>query len=126
VGKSIEENKAATRIESIKKSASAYLGKYISKGEKCVAQLIADGYEEFLPSSWVTKSESMLSMFRDSVVIVVGENVRELMETMQDSPDVFCRWSRNLKIKMASGFECWLGFIGYVNYDGLRLIRLLT
>lgn len=122
---SIDKRGAATRIESIKKSAAAYLGKYVSKGEKCVQQLIQDGYEEFLPSSWVTKTASMLAMFRASIVNIEGELAQTLMDTLQSNCSIFCRWSRNLRIPIASGVEIWLGFIGYLSIDGLKMFNLL-
>lgn len=116
------------RVESIKKSAAAYLGKYISKGEKCVQQLIEQGCENYLPASWVTKTLSMLAMFRRSIVTISGNKAREIMETLQDNSAIFCRWSRDLRIKLSTGIDCWLGFIGYVSREGfayLETIRML-
>jgi len=117
---------SSVRVESIRKSAAAYLGKYISKGEKCVEQLIAGGYEQFLPSSWVTKTALMLSMFRASIITIVGKEAREIMEALQDNASVFCRWSRNLRLELASGIECWLGFVGYLSVGGIAYLRTMA
>jgi len=117
---------ASTRIESIKKSVSAYLAKYISKGEKCVSGMIESGYEEFLPSSWVTKSASMLQMFRLSIVVISGVKGREIMETLQDNASVLCRYSRNLLIPIGDKLSCWIAFIGYLNDSGLKMVQLLN
>lgn len=118
----------STRVESIKKSSAAYLGKYVSKGEKCIQQLIQDGYEKYLPSSWVTRTLSMLAMFRGSIVTISGDKAREIMETLQDNASIFCRWGRDLRIQLSTGIDCWLGFIGYLSGDGfayLDSIRVL-
>lgn len=47
-----EDVKASGRLESIKKSAVGYLGKYLSKGKKAVRQLVEAGSGELMPSSW--------------------------------------------------------------------------
>lgn len=115
---------SSTRVESIKKSAAAYLGKYVSKGEECVEQLIEDGYEEYLPSSWVTKTKGMLAMFKASIVCITGERATTLMDSLRESREVFCRWSKDLFLEFDDGFKAWIGFIGYLNPDGRRMMKL--
>lgn len=116
---------ASVRIESIKKSASAYLGKYISKGEKCVQRMIDGGFDEYLPSSWVTKSLSMLKRFKRSIVNIEGDIARVLMEALQDNSSILTRWSKNLSIPYGDGLMVWIGFIGFFNIEGWRLFNLL-
>ncbi len=115
---------SSTRVESIRKSASAYLGKYVSKGEKCVQQMIQDGYEEFLPSSWVTKTREMLSMFRESIVKITGSRATFLSDNLREFRTTFCRWSKDLILDFDDGGSCWIGFTGYLNADGYKFLAL--
>lgn len=121
-----ENRTAASRVERITKSVSAYLGKYMSKGEKLVDQVIQDGNSEFLPSSWVTKTTEMLRLFQASILRINGLKGREIMELLQTNASTFCRYSRDLKIEIEAGFEIWIAFIGYLNSEGWRLIKAFT
>jgi len=51
----------------VQKSASAYLGKYISKGCTVVEAMKEAGYSEF-PKQWWTASMQMKKMFKESIV----------------------------------------------------------
>lgn len=121
-----EHSNASVNIERVKKSVSAYLGKYLTKSERCTEKVIQAGCENYLPSSWVTKTASMLAMFRRSIVTIVGNEARTIMETLQDNASIFCRWSHNLKIEMQSGVNVWIGFIGYLSRAGSLLLSKST
>ncbi len=115
---------ASTRVERVRKSAAAYLGKYISKGEKCVAQMIEDGYEAFLPSSWITKTHEMLEMFLSSIVKIVGEQATFLSDNLRAFRNIFCKWSKDVILNFADGGSAWIGFIGFLNQDGRKMCAL--
>lgn len=51
----------------VRKSASAYLGKYMSKGCKVIASMREKGWEEF-PKQWWSASASVKKMFKDSII----------------------------------------------------------
>lgn len=114
---------SAVRIESIKRSVGAYLGKYMSKSDAVVDGIIADGREECLPSSWVTRSMSMLKMFNLSIVRFNIEDSISISHAIMDNASIFCRWSRHLWIEVESGFNVWLGFVGYFNSEGFKLLK---
>lgn len=115
---------ASTRVERIRKSAAAYLGKYISKGEKCVAQMIEDGYEAFLPSSWISKTHEMLEMFLSSIVKIVGERATFLSDNLRAFRNIFCKWSKDLILNFSDGGSAWIGFIGFLSQDGRKMCAL--
>lgn len=115
---------AAVRLESIRKSAASYLGKYMSKGAQVAEMLIQDGHSDCLPSSWVTRSISMLRLFQSSIVRFNIEDSRSIHDTLQDNFSIFVRWGRNLTIEMESGMRVWLGLCGFLNREGLKMIRL--
>ncbi len=115
---------ASTRVERIRKSAAAYLGKYISKGEKCVTQMIEDGYEAFLPSSWITKTHEMLELFLSSIVKIVGERATFLSDNLRAFRNIFCKWCKDVILNFADGGSAWIGFIGFLNQDGRKMCAL--
>lgn len=115
--------RAAVRVESIKKSAASYLGKYVSKGEKCVQALIENGHIEKLPSSWVTRSTSILKLFQSSISILNGEDAILWLDYLTGVGSHLCRWKRHLYIDGKDGTPLWLGFIGYLSRQGLKEYR---
>lgn len=126
VGISEQHSQSAVNVQRIKRNAGAYLGKYLSKGENVISQCIENGLEAMLPASWVTRSISMLKMFKVSIVRFNIEDSRSMHDAIQDNVSIFCRWFRNLTIEMDSGHKVWLAAIGYLNKEGLRLVSLYT
>jgi len=51
--------KAACQLQSVKKDAAGYLGKYVSKGVTAIAAVLADGFEWALPKQWWSCSRSL-------------------------------------------------------------------
>lgn len=50
---------AAANMQRVRKSAAAYLAKYISKGVGCVTRIIEDGYSDWLPKQWFSCSRTL-------------------------------------------------------------------
>lgn len=120
-----EHNAAAVNVQRIKRSASSYLGKYLSKGQSIVEWAVENGYQHCLPSSWVTRSLSMLKMYKVSILKITGEQASILNELFQSFPSMYCRWSRHLNIEIESSFNIWIAFIGYLNGNGLKVVNCL-
>lgn len=60
-------HKGSVKLEPIHTSASAYIGKYISKGATVVDAMQEKGYSEF-PKQWWTACKRCKKMFKESVV----------------------------------------------------------
>lgn len=56
----------------VKKSSSAYLGKYMSKGSSVLKQMSDEGWDEF-PCQWWQASASVKELFKKSIVHLGGE-----------------------------------------------------
>jgi hypothetical protein len=56
-----------TRIESVQKSASRYLGKYLSKGGKVIDEIIEAGRRDELPSKWDRIADSLRSKVKQEI-----------------------------------------------------------
>ncbi len=50
---------SACQLQSVKKDAAGYLGKYVSKGVTAIASVVADGFEWALPKQWWSCSRSL-------------------------------------------------------------------
>jgi len=124
VGTPFQYDKSAINVQRVKRSAGAYLGKYLSKGESIIQWAVENGMEFMLPSSWVTRSISMLKMFKASIVRFNIEDSRSIHDVLQDNFSIFCRWSRNITIEMDSGHKCWLAFCGFLNRAGMEMLRI--
>lgn len=66
---SFEDYLASIDAQVVKKSASAYLGKYVSKGTKVVGKMLEDGYES-LPKQWWSASAQAKKMFKASIIYI--------------------------------------------------------
>lgn len=82
--------KAATRIEPVKRSAVAYLAKYISKGEKDMAKFKTD----LLPSSWWTCTRELVRFVRSRMVFIRGEWASSIRDWLKGSGDL--AWDRDV------------------------------
>lgn len=111
---------AAVSLESVKTSAAAYLGKYMSKSEVVVKVAIENGDIEKLPSSWMSKTSSMLKLFQSSISILNGESAILWLDYLTGSGSHLCRWKRHLYIDGNDGTRIWLAFIGYLTSEGQK------
>lgn len=81
------EWKAVERIERIKKSASGYIGKYMSKGLKS-ALLIAESCPDVaLPSTWYNLSQTMRRWYKRSIVILSRELAGYIVELIENKEE---------------------------------------
>ena len=79
--------RAVERLERIKKSASGYIGKYMSKGLKS-AQLISEVRPDVvLPSTWYNLSQSMRRWYKKSVVILSRELAGYIVELIENKEE---------------------------------------
>jgi hypothetical protein len=59
---------AVENVVGVKRSASGYLGKYMSKGASVCADLIKKGKQNFLPSSWWNCTNALKKQVIDAVI----------------------------------------------------------
>lgn len=63
----LKQNKGSVKLESIKVSAAAYLGKYMTKGCKVVASMQEKEWNEF-PKQWWSTCMYCRKLFKDSII----------------------------------------------------------
>lgn len=59
---------ASVDCQVVKKSASSYLGKYMSKGGAVVKDIVDDGYGELLPRQWWTATNVLKKKYQKSII----------------------------------------------------------
>lgn len=93
---------ASVDAQIVKKSASAYLGKYLSKGCKVVSSMQEAGYTDF-PGQWWSASMQCKKMLKDSIVRMDAKT----------SEDIFYRLADYLE----EGLVTWCNYI-FVEHAG--------
>jgi len=68
-------SQSCENLKMVKKSASGYLGKYMSKGTKIVSQVVDAKGEEYIPSAWYTCSQSLKDAYVKSVAVAWDDDV---------------------------------------------------
>jgi hypothetical protein len=117
-----DQKKNSIDVEGVRKSAAAYLGKYMSKGVATVKALIEKGHAERLPSTWVHRSKSMLQSYRAAIVKLSGERCERLMKLIEQDWILHVRWFQDIVIKTGDGHEIAWGRAGYLTPAGQSLI----
>lgn len=111
--------RSATRIENVKKSASGYLGKYISKGSKAV-KLCNPTY---IPSSWIMLSRSLVRKVNALTIKIQGQLAEQLYDYFQQNQHLFS-FSRFVEKETPDGFTYCLGWYGKIQnravFHGVR------
>lgn len=64
LGKPVLSVASACQLKQVKGSAEGYLGKYMSKGGKAIADIVADGFEWALPKQWWNCSRSIVGRMK--------------------------------------------------------------
>lgn len=63
---------ASIDISVVRKSAIAYLGKYLSKGEKICSQIVKEGNERILPKHWSGVTKFLHDQIKEATRVIKG------------------------------------------------------
>lgn len=92
----------STKLELIRSSAAAYIGKYISKGAKVVESMKEKGFEEF-PKQWWTACMYAKKLFKSSIVALDTHTCSAIfygLEHFLHTGDVI--WGRFVEVEYGS------------------------
>lgn len=110
--------KAATRVETVRKSVEGYLGKYMTKGSATLSKVIEEdpGIAEFLPSAWWNCS---LKLKRAVGKRITGgySTARKLIKDIRAS-DTRVDFHRTVEIQDSNGFPVPVAIIGRLSGEG--------
>lgn len=118
---------ASENCQRVRKDASGYLGKYLSKGVKSAGKIRASGRERYLPYTWYSRSISLLRRVKKATI-----RDREIAEFLTA---VFCRrltlqsvsFYREICIESPSFGEMVIGYVGKFRFhpNGMGADNLL-
>ncbi len=125
---------AATRIESVRKSAKGYLGKYMSKGGEIIELVKAAGKSDYLPHAWWGISHGLRKIVKDNIVIL-NEKTQNLIvdniQALKDSgyiawyyPIYTTIWFENESEEILIGYVG--GFSNFESFDYFKNLQLIS
>lgn len=103
--------RACERVESLRKSASGYLGKYMSKGLKACQKLRAMFPGVKFPSCWYVCTNSLRRRVKSGVLRVSGDMGRVLADLVESRDDEFVAYVSPVKVNWAD-IQLTIGYTG--------------
>lgn len=114
---------ASIDAQVIRKSAAAYLGKYISKGGEILQELIEKGFEEHFPKQWWTASKVMKAMIKDSIIRLDSDCCNFMFYNLGNCiADGWLSWCNFVDVETKPGEYMTVGCVGVFSeeyYDNL-------
>ncbi|WP_017291665.1 hypothetical protein [Leptolyngbya boryana] len=111
---------AAVNVQRIKKSASAYMGKYLSKGTQTTQKIIDSGKAHLLPKAWYFCTQVLLERIKKATRVVSGNLAHEIYEHVLSHATEYLNYHRNIKAKCSDGREITVGWYGYLTKRGMQ------
>lgn len=118
----VNGHKGGVKLESVRSSASAYLGKYISKGCKVVEAMQEKGYEEF-PKQWWTASMRCKKIFKASVINISPHTCKSFFYNLDAYVEAgMITWARFVDVCIGGEYRT-MGLAGKVSSECYQLLR---
>lgn len=110
-------------IQRVKKDASGYLGKYLSKGAKDLQRPEVKEWIHVFPSSWWTCSNSLKAKVSTRVKSVSGERGRFLLDmcTCNEIVDAF-KYVKPVVLTFEDNSQICIGWYGQLNNAGMEML----
>lgn len=113
---------AACQLKSVKESAEGYLGKYMSKGAKVCAVVIADGFGDWLPRQWWNCSRELVRRMETDMRIF-SHGISWLAEkATEENSDIFLFFS-NVMLERDDGSRYAIASYGRLSKSANGLVR---
>lgn len=119
----VDQQKNSIDVKGIRKSASAYLGKYMSKGVAVVDDLVRKGYGSMLPSTWVHRSADMLHSYRAAITKRSREACERVMQAIEEDWKLHVRWFQDIVLRFGDGHDVNWGRCGYLTPQGIAAVH---
>lgn len=122
LGTDVGEVPCACNLQRVRKSASGYLGKYMSKGSKTVQAMVAAGFDGWLPKQWWSCSQSLRRR-----IDVETEDISELAETLVSPRNLEASglwlWHKEVLLEMDDGQSCCLCIYGALKVTAIAMLK---
>lgn len=118
----LEDVAATGNLQRVNKSASGYMGKYLTKGAKAVTDLVSKGFSGWMPKQWwgcshrlrrrIDKETRRIDCFADVL----------LEKTLEKSAGAW-KWYRHVEIEMNESHKFTVATYGQLNPDWVKEIH---
>lgn len=109
-------------VQGIRKSVSAYLGKYMSKGAAAIAKVVEAGFADWMPSAWFTISHELRREVLHNVMR--GEEVGNFLNWLcHNVVKDWVLWVAPISIERPDGSVYGVGYAGTLSAQGLDKVR---
>lgn len=109
-----DEFTTACNLQRVRKSSSAYLGKYMSKGTRVVARIVNQGLGDWLPKHWWNCSRSLSAEVKGNTRIV-NDFSNWLYDMAYTSGQDVWRWHSEVLIELKSGKKVLMALYGRID-----------
>ena len=110
------------RLEPVRASAVAYLGKYMSKGARECEQAIENGYEGWLPRQWWGSTRDLPQEFKKRTRVLDDPDGAIWQAAMNEDPNVW-QWVAPVDVEVSVD-EVWrVAFVGDLAHSFFNAIR---
>lgn len=115
--------KASVDCQVIKKSAAAYLGKYMSKGGEIIAEIEEEGLSCFLPKQWWSASSVTKKMYKESIITLDTHTCSFLMYNLGDClADGWLTWCNYVDVEINGEIRI-MGCVGVFSEEHYYLLQ---
>jgi hypothetical protein len=112
-------------IQPVKKSVSAYLSKYMSKGVECIASVIEEQGEDSLPSQWWSCDNLSRAEFKKAIISVNSAIAEFVLYYCSPGKNDYVLYYSCVTIMNADMHETVVGYGGQMSAMGMSAIRCL-
>lgn len=126
LGHPIDYPSSAVDLQVVKRSASRYLGKYMSKGVKVCEEFIEAGMGECLPRQWWHCSKRLAAAVKSACIRDSGEIAYFLWDYGEALVEAgYAYWCKAIECMDKHGKKWLVGYAGCLNERGMELIEEL-
>lgn len=111
IGGPVPKVSSACNLQWVRNSAEGYLGKYMTKGSQTVRELVAKGFEGWLPKQWWGMSRSLGKKI-DHETRRIDDLAEWLNDVANDESSGIWEWHRKVLIEMRSGDTITIAIYG--------------
>lgn len=105
---------ATCNVKRVIKSASGYLGKYMSKAGNDLAELRASLPDDAIPAAWYTCSHKLSSRVRRATIYLTGTGAERVLLYIRDRSSRLLSYDRIIIWTTPDGFDVPVGWFGYL------------
>lgn len=112
----------ACNLQRVKKSASGYLAKYLTKGSKSVIAAVNDGFAGWMPKHWWNCSRSLVARVKAET-----RQADEFSDWLQGVADLegqkVWKWHRDVSVELHDGTEFKVARFGQLHIGAMAQIQ---